>query len=138
MELHRKYRLSDIVHTFIRSVVYIYKSRLRHTGRDTLRKNNIAVVLGRDVATSGLQILHRMVAAAMAVLHLRGIAAGRQSRQLMPQTDREHRNAGMEQRADLVNDWHAVLGIARAIAEHDAVRLVPPESAVRMYAPDRS
>jgi len=51
-----------------------------------------AVVLAGDHHALGLYVLHRMVRAAMAELHLHGLGTHRQSHDLVPETDAEQRN----------------------------------------------
>src|SRR6516162_3506534 len=55
-----------------------------------------AVILTRDEHASGLELLHRMIRAVMAELHLHGARAGCESQDLMPETDAEHRQVGLE------------------------------------------
>ena len=65
-----------------------------------------------------------MVAAAVAVLELICVCAGRESHQLVAETDRKNRDAACVEFADLGDHASALLRIAGAVGEHDAVRII--------------
>jgi hypothetical protein len=52
-----------------------------------------AMVLAGDQHLAGVEVLHRMVGAVVAELHLHGLAAGSQAHQLVAEADAEHRDA---------------------------------------------
>ena len=56
-----------------------------------------AVVLAGDHHATAVEILHRMIRAVMAELHLERFCAARESEQLMAEADAEYRNAGIDQ-----------------------------------------
>src|SRR5579872_2683279 len=72
-------------------------------GPDILRQRGLIdgepVVLAGDEDPPGFQILHGMVRAVMAELHLHGASTHGQAQDLMPQADAEQRQVGLEQLA---------------------------------------
>ena len=131
MVLHRVDRLVDVAQPFDGAVVQI---EVRHPrgGRQRVGIDGEAVVLGGDLDGAGVQLLHRMVAAAMPELQLVGLRAERQGHQLVAQTDAEHRHAGVHQLANVVDGVGHRRRIAGAVAQEDAVRLprhAPPRPA---------
>ena len=80
-----------------------------------------------------VELLHRMVRAAMAELQLERLAAHRQTENLMPEADAEDRHAGRDQRLRVLDRICQRRRIAGAVAEKHAVGLrspaiLPPES----------
>ena len=59
-----------------------------------------AMILAGNENPAGGEILHRMIRAVMAELHLHGARATREAEQLMPETDSEHRDIGLRKIAD--------------------------------------
>ena len=73
-----------------------------------------AVVLAGDHHAAGVEILHRMVGAVVAELHLHGLRAGGEAQQLVAEADAEHRHAAcVEDLADRLDRVVARLRIAR-------------------------
>ena len=58
-----------------------------------------AVVHRGDLDLAGGEILHRMVRAVMALMHLHGLAAEREAEHLVAEADAECRRAGVDQLA---------------------------------------
>ena len=81
-----------------------------------------AVVLARDQHASRFNVLHRMVRAVVAELHLHRLRARRQRQQLMAEADAEDRQPGIEQLADGADRVVAGLGIARSVRQEDRRR----------------
>ena len=123
MVLHSKNILARIGKPLIGSVVHIYEGRNCYGRIQLVGIYHIAMVLGRNIYSPRLQILHRMVSSPVSVFHLMGIPSHGKSHQLMPQADRKDRDIRVVQLPDLPDDRCAFLGIPRAVAEHDAVRL---------------
>ena len=67
--------------------------RARSAG-SVARIDREAVVLAGDHHAAGGEVLHRMIGAVMAELHLHGLRTARQPQQLMAEADAEHRNVG--------------------------------------------
>ncbi len=82
-----------------------------------------AVVLRRDLDRARLQILHRMIRAAVAELELERLRAAGQAEQLMAQADAEDRLLA-QQAADRVDRVFERLRIAGAVGEEHAVGLL--------------
>jgi hypothetical protein len=82
------------------------------------------VVLTGNDDLPGIQILHRMVRAVVAELHLQRLRSRGETHDLVAKADAEHRDArGVEDFADRLDGVVARLGIARAVGEKDPVRL---------------
>ena len=90
MELDSEAVLIRIIHAFAAAVIGVPEGfssdALQGVGDDS-----VAVVLGSDIGPAGGKILHRLVAAPVAVFQLDGVAAQGQGCQLMPQADSEDR-----------------------------------------------
>src|SRR5665213_1877806 len=54
------------------------------------------VILACDEDAAGIKVLHRMIGAVVAELHLQRARAGSQTEELVPETDAEHRNVGRQ------------------------------------------
>ena len=81
-----------------------------------------------------LQLLHRMVGAAMAELQLERLAADGEAENLVAEADAEHRHARtFDQLAHVVDRVRQRRGIAGAVAQEDAVGL--DRQQVRWRAP---
>src|SRR6185436_4670045 len=74
-----------------------------------------AMVLAGDHHPPAVQVLHRMVGAVVAKLHLHRLCTARQSEQLVPEADAEGGNAGIQKLADGRDRIIAGLGIARTV-----------------------
>ena len=84
-----------------------------------------AVVLAGDLDLAGLDILHRMVRAAMAVMHLAGLRAERQCEHLVAEADAEDRQIEFQELPDHRDGIGAGRRrIARPVGEKHAVRPV--------------
>src|SRR5712664_1358181 len=71
--------------------------------RERVRVDCEAVVLAGDDHRPGLQILHRVVGAVMAELHLDRLRAGGEPHELVTEADPESRNPGVDDLADCVD-----------------------------------
>ena len=81
-----------------------------------------AVVLRGDFDPAGVQVLHRLIGAAMAELELERLGAAGQRQQLMAQADAEDRRLA-EQAADRLDGVVQRLGVAGAVGKKHAVGL---------------
>ena len=95
-----------------------------HVRRQGCTVNREAVILAGNHHAPGVEILHRMVGAVMAKLHLHRARAAREPEQLVAEADAENRNAGSEQFTDRPDCIIARFGIARPIRQENSVRLV--------------
>ena len=86
-----------------RVVVQVYV-RYFDVGGKRVGVDGEAVVVRGDLYTAGLQVLDRLVAAAVAELQLECLGAECLAYQLMPETDAEHRCLALCQLFDLVDD----------------------------------
>jgi hypothetical protein len=82
-----------------------------------------AVVLAGDAHAAGIEVLHRVVGAVVAELHLEGLGAGGQRHDLVAQADAEGGIAVLDQLARGVDRVVAGLRVAGAVGEEHAVRL---------------
>src|SRR6187549_1823101 len=82
-----------------------------------------AMILAGDEDTAGLEILHRMIRAMVAELHLHGARATREAEQLVTETDAEGRQVRDDQCTDRFDGVVARLGIARSIREEHTIGL---------------
>ena len=85
---------------------------------------NVAMVLGGNIYSSCLKVFNRMISASVTVFHLMGVSACCKSHKLMSKTDGKDRHIGVIEFLDFFNNRSAFLRISRAVAEHDAVRIV--------------
>ena len=123
MELYGKDVLADVFESLVGAVVDVDERRNCHVRIQGIGIYDVAVVLGRNVNSSGCQVFDRVVSAAMAVFHLVGICAGCKSHQLMTKTDRKDRHIGVIQFFDFFDNGNAFLRISRAIGQHNSVRV---------------
>src|SRR5262249_10321233 len=85
-------------------------------------RHNKAVVLRGDLDTAGLQVLDRVIAAAMTEMHLDGARAEGKGKQLMPEADAEDRYPRGEQFAQHGDGENAGRRwVAGTVAQEDAV-----------------
>ena len=70
-----------------------------------------------------LQLLHRMIRAAVAELQLERLAADGEAEDLVAEADAEHRHVRLHQLADVVDGVGERRRIAGAVAQEDAVGL---------------
>ena len=82
------------------------------------------MVLRGDFDPAGFQILHRLVAAAMAEFQLESFSAERLAENLVAEADAENRNAGVEQRLHFAHDIIQRGRIAGAVREKNSGGLV--------------
>ncbi len=98
--------------------------RLLDIRRQRLLVDREAVVHRGDLDLAGGQVLHRMVRAVMALMHLHRLAAEREAEHLVAEADAEGRRAGVDH---LPDHRHRVFAgrrrIARAVRQEHAVRL---------------
>ena len=123
MVLNREGRAVGQFQTRIRPVEQRHM-RLARVGGQRLALDREAVVHAGDLDQAVGQALDRVVRAAVALVHLGGLGADRQTQQLMAQADAEQRLAGVEQLAD---HRHRIFAgrrrIAGAVGQEDAVRV---------------
>ena len=89
--LHRKRRQRLVTDAFDRVVVEI-DMRYLEALRNRLGQHREVVVLGRDLDSPRLQVLHRMVAAVVTELQAPRLRAARDREELMAQTNPENRD----------------------------------------------
>ena len=102
---------------------YRFRCVTRGVGRQRIGIDAEAMVLRGDLDGARIELLHRMVAAAMAELQLVGLGAEREAHQLVPEADAEHRHVGVDQLLHAVDRVRDGGRIAGTVAEKDAVRL---------------
>jgi hypothetical protein len=90
-------------------------------GRQCFFIDRKTVVLTGDADTAAIKVFHRMIGAMVTKLHLEGLCATGQRHDLVAQTDAEGGDSGFNQRSHSVNGVVAGLGVARAIAQEDAI-----------------
>src|SRR6185437_7549853 len=83
-----------------------------HVGRQRRLVDREAVILAGDEHPPGIEVLHRMVGAMVAELHLQRAPAAGEAEDLMAEADAEHRNVGVEKLAGRVDGVVAGLGVA--------------------------
>src|SRR5262249_57068079 len=99
----------------------------RHVGRSQVSRNGRridgeAVVLAGNDHAPGVEVLHRMVRAVMAELHLHGLRARGEPHELVTQADAEHRQARrVEDLADRLDGVVARLRAARTVSKDYAL-----------------
>ena len=96
-----------------RAVVQITMRHFEHRGQ-ILFGNREAVVLRRDLDPAGVEVLHRLVRAAVAELELERRGPASQRQQLMTETNAENRRLP-QQAADGFDRIAQRLGIARPV-----------------------
>ena len=72
MELYGKNVLTGVFQTLVGFVIDIFKGSCRYSRIQAIHIYGIAVVLGGNIDSSGLQILYRVIAASVAVFQLVG------------------------------------------------------------------
>src|ERR1700689_1515919 len=90
MVLHRKKRHAGSLQSLDGVVIQVQMRQYR-APFERVVVDREAVVLRRDLDAPRAQIHHRMIGAMMAEVELVGLAAERQPKQLMSETDAEHR-----------------------------------------------
>ena len=100
-------------------------------GRQRARIDREAVILRGDFDLAGAELLHRMIRAAMAELQLERLAADSEAKNLVSEADAERRNVRLDHVANVVDGIRQRGGIARPVAEEDAVRLDRQQIAAR-------
>ena len=96
-------------------------------GRQRLLVDREAVVLAGDAHATGVQVLHRMIRAVVAELHLEGLRPAGQRHDLVPQADAEGRIAGFHQLARGGDRVIAGLRVAGSVREEHAIGLELPD-----------
>ena len=94
-----------------------------HVVRHRLGIHGETVVLGGDLDLSRGHVADRMIGAAMTELELVGLRTERSAEHLVTQADAERRHVAVDHRARVADRVVQRGGIARAVAEEDAVRL---------------
>jgi hypothetical protein len=92
-------------------------------GGQRLLVDREAVVLAGDGHAAVVEVLHRMVGAVVAELHLEGLGAGRQRQDLVAQADAEGGIAVLDQFARGLDGVVARLRVAGAVGQEHAVGL---------------
>jgi len=99
--------------------------RLRHVGGQAAGLDDEAVVLAGDLDLAGFEVLDRVIAAAVTLVHLGRTGAQRQRQHLVPEANAKQGHAGLNHRLD---HRHGILarrgGIAGTVGEEHAVRPV--------------
>ena len=122
MVLYTEHMIFDHPHTFHSVIQKVYVGNLQTGTGKTLGIYRIGVVLRGDFHLSGLQILHRMVAATMTEFQLIGFGAIGQRNNLMSQTNTENRIFSPELTYQL--DYRkGILRISGAVGEENAIGL---------------
>ena len=75
------------------------------------------VVLAGDHHAAGLEVLHRVVGTVMAEFHFAGFPTGGDAKNLMAETDAEHRQLGLDEFTRGGNGVGARLGITGAVRQ---------------------
>src|SRR5579864_587914 len=114
MILHREHGPLLVAKPLDGSVVQIDVSDF-DVVRKRCRVHGKAMILRRDFDLASLQLLHRVVGAAVAELQLECLPAHRQAQNLMAETDAKYRNAGRHKRARVLDGVGQRRGIAWAI-----------------------
>ena len=78
MELHREALQVRVIHALAAAVIRVLEG-LDADSLQGIRDHRVTVVLGGDIGPSGVQVPHRLVAAAVAVLELDRVSAQRQA-----------------------------------------------------------
>ena len=77
-----------------------------------------------DLDLAGRVVLHRMVGAVMALMHLFGLAAKRQAQHLVTEADAEDRNVGLDQFPDDRDGiFPSCCRVSRAVRKEDSIRI---------------
>src|SRR5262245_66441806 len=114
MILHTKDRLRLVMHAVDGLVVQIHAIDGNVAGK-RLRVDGESVVLRCDFNLARVEVLHRLIAAAMAELQLESFSAERLSENLVSQTDAEDRDPGLDEFADGADGVSERSGIAGAV-----------------------
>ena len=125
MELNSEAVLLRIVQSFAAAVVGVDIGQ-PGDARHGIAVHGIAVILAGDVASTGGAVLHRLVAAPVAVFQLIGFSAHGQGHELMPQADAENGQFS-SQFLQLGNTEGILLRVSGTVGEHQPVR-VPGEN----------
>ncbi|EIL99181.1 putative thioesterase [Rhodanobacter thiooxydans LCS2] len=94
-----------------------------HVRRQRGRIHREAMVLAGDQHVAVVQVLHRVVGAVVAELHLQRLAAQRQAHQLVAETDAEQRDLRLEELAGCRDGVVAGRRIAGAVGQEHAIGL---------------
>src|SRR5258705_4597841 len=111
MVLHGEHRLAGMAEPFDRAVIKVEMGHL-DVGRQRARIDGESVILRGDFHLARLELLDRMVRAAMAELQLERLSADGEAEDLVTQADAEGRYIGLHELPDVV---HRV-GQGRAVA----------------------
>ena len=88
----------------------------------SIAQNRITVVLAGNKGTFQRKVGHRLVGAAVAILHFAGFGACSQGGQLVAQADAESWDAGIQHIADIGDDLHVFCRVTGAVGKHQAIR----------------
>ena len=121
MILNGKNIFSCVLQSLIGFVIYIDKCGNCHGRIQAFRIYRIAVVLRRNVYSSGFQILNRMISSPVSIFQFEGVCSCCQRHQLMTKTDRKNRCIGLIQLPDFPDNLCIFLGISRSIWQHNAI-----------------
>src|SRR5207237_6301206 len=120
MVLHAEHRFRLVTQTLDGAVVQI-DVRDGDIRWQRLRVDREAVILRGDLDLARFQLLHRVVCAPMTELQLVGLAAQRQRKDLMPETDAECRHVGADELLRVTDRVRQRRGIAGAVTQENAV-----------------
>ena len=113
---------AEVPHSFNRPVIQIHVGQLDFPAGDGVDVDRKAVVLGRDLDLSGVELLDRVVRPMMAKFEFIGSATQGEAQNLVSQTDPEDRPFPDELPGGL-NQVHHSLRVPRAIADKDTIRI---------------
>ncbi len=112
-----------MLQSFHGTVVQILVADQHFITREAFIVNCKAMVLRSYNHFTGVQVLDRMVRTAVPELELVGVTAKGQAQDLVSQADAHHRTPA-DQAAHSLHGIPDILGVARAVAEHHAMRPV--------------
>src|SRR5215216_2986051 len=102
-----------------------------HLRWQRVRIDREAMILGCDLDLTRIELLHRMVGAAVAELQFERLTSNRKPENLVTETDAERRNIRAHQLPNVVDGVGQRCGIPWSVAEKDPVRLDRDQLACR-------
>src|SRR5438105_4667620 len=116
MKLYGPKRLRFMMNAFNRLIVHIAKPNLPIFGQGIV-VHNITVVLTGNVTAPRAHLIHRLIVAAVAVLHARRCRTGGEGKNLMTETNAQYRLGTAQKLFDLRDQTRSSLGIAGTVAK---------------------
>ena len=135
MELYREETAALVPQALVGAVVHVDEEGLP-VSAESIPVHRIAVVLGGDVATVSAYEAHGLVVAAVAVFELEGRCASGLGQQLVAHADAENGLLGGHGGLNVTDGLAAVLGVAGAVGDEQAVVVHGIEIIVPGYADD--